>query len=186
IGVAEAAWFPDFSISASYGFVGTVLSKFIQASNSFWTVGPAVAETIFDAGAREAAVEQAEATYDQTVANYRQTVLTAFQQVEDNLAAQRILGDQALVQHATVADARKAEQLTLNQYKQGIAPYNNVLTQQLVTLTSEENALAVENSRLVASVALIQALGGGWNVGELNTPPPPDPAKPHSFIDRIF
>lgn len=172
IGVAVAAYYPNFTISASYGYTGTVFSKLLQASNSLWTVGPAVAETIFDAGAREAAEEQAEATYAQTVALYRQTVLTSFQQVEDELAAQRILGEQAQVQTATVTDARKAEDLTLNQYKEGIIPYNTVLTAQIQTLTSEENALSVEDSRLDASVALIQALGGGWDMSQINAPVP--------------
>ena len=111
---------------------------------------------------------------------YRQTVLTSFQQVEDELAAQRILGEQSKAQDAAVADARTAEKLTLNQYKEGIIPYNNVLTAQIVTLGNEQTALTVEDSRLDASVALIQALGGGWDMSQITLPPPeiPENEKP--------
>jgi outer membrane protein TolC len=154
-------------LSGSYGYTAVMLSKLLQASSSVWSVGPAIAETIFDGGAREATLKQANATYDQSVATYRQTVLTAFQQVEDNLSSLRILAEQAKVEDATVADARKAEQLTLNQYKEGIVPYNNVLTAQTATLGNEQAALAVQDSRLDASVGLIQALGGDWDVTKL-------------------
>jgi NodT family efflux transporter outer membrane factor (OMF) lipoprotein len=171
IGVAEAAWFPDLTLSGSYGYTSAVIGKLVQASTSLWSFGPSVAETIFDAGAREAAVEQAQATFDQSVATYRQTTLTAFQQVEDNLSALRILADEAKAQDATVTDARKAEQLTLNQYKQGIVPFNNVLTAETTRLANEQTALSVHKSRLEDSVALIQALGGGWDAGQLKKQP---------------
>jgi NodT family efflux transporter outer membrane factor (OMF) lipoprotein len=167
IGVAEAAWFPALTLSGSFGYASTMLSQLVQASTSLWSFGPTIAETIFDAGAREAAVEQARATYDQSVANYRQTTLTAFQQVEDNLAALRVLGEQAKAENAAVADARKSGELVLNQYKEGIVPFNNVLAAQTTVFSNEQTALAVHKSRLEGSIALIQALGGGWDVRRL-------------------
>jgi NodT family efflux transporter outer membrane factor (OMF) lipoprotein len=163
IGVAVAAFYPDLTLSASYGFAGSRLSKLLRAANSFWSVGPQLAETVFDAGLRAAQVEAAKAAYDQTVALYRQTVLTAFQQVEDELAALRILSQQADVQANAVRLAREAERLTLNQYQAGTVAYTAVLTAQTTALANEENEVNIKQSRLVASVALIQALGGGWS-----------------------
>ncbi len=186
VGIAETAFFPDITLSASYGYVGTAIGSLIQASHSMWTIGPTIAETVFDAGAREAQVEQAQVTYAQTVANYRQTVLTAFQQVEDQLAAQRILGDQAKAQNAAVTDARRSEQLTLNQYKEGIVPYNTVLTAQLVTLSNEQSDLAVKDSRFDASVALIQALGGDWDMSQINNPRLPEPSPEQKDIGNSW
>lgn len=191
IGVAEAAWYPDITLSASVGYTATALGSLMQASNSLWTIGPSVNETLFDAGAREAAVEQAEAGYAQTVALYRQTVLTGFQQVEDELAAQRILGEQQGVEDKTVADSRMAEKLTLNEYQQGVVAYNSVLTAQITTLTNEQTALTLEDARLDASAALIQALGGGWDISQITAPPPetPEDEKPTSgwfHISGIF
>ena len=167
IGVAQAAWYPNLTLSASYGFSGAALSKLFQASNSLWMVGASVAETIFDAGAREAGVEQAKAGYDQAIAGYRQTVLSVFQQVEDQLAAQRILGEQTKTQEAAVAAARNAEKLALNQYTNGLAPYDTVLIAQTAALMNEQNALALTSARLDASVALIGALGGGWDARQI-------------------
>ena len=137
-----------------------------------------MAETIFDAGAREAQVEAARAAYDQTVAQYRQTVLTGFQQVEDELAALRILQDQAKVETQVVADAHKAEQLVLNQYKAGTVPYSSVLTAETTRLGNEQTALSVRQNRFIASVALIKALGGGWDVSQLPTGDGKLPPKP--------
>ena len=112
-------------------------------------------------------MDAARAAYDQAVANYRQTVLTAFQQVEDNLSSLRILAQQAKELDAAVAHAREAEALVLNQYKEGIVPFNNVLTAQTTRLNSEQTALTVQGSRLTASVGLIQAVGGGWDASQL-------------------
>jgi NodT family efflux transporter outer membrane factor (OMF) lipoprotein len=169
IGVTEGAYFPDITLSASFGYASTVLSKLISTSASVWSFGPTVAETIFDAGAREAQVENARALYDESVANYRQTTLTAFQQVEDDLASLHILGDQAKVSDSAVVDARKSEKLTLNQYKEGIVPFNNVLTAETTRLADEQTALSVQKTRLESSIALIQALGGGWDTSQLHT-----------------
>lgn len=162
IGVATAAWYPDLTISVSSGYAGMVLSQLFQASNRFWAIGPELTEAAFDAGARKARVSRARAAYDRSVALYRQTVLTAFQQVEDNLAALRILADQLKVQEASVRHARAAEQLALRQYASGLAPYSRVLTAQSARLADEDALLAVRRDRLAASVALIEALGGGW------------------------
>lgn len=170
IGVAIAAYYPDLTLSASYGFASSGLSNLLRASNSLWSLGPSLAETVFDAGLRSAQVAAARATYDQTVANYRQTVLTAFQQVEDELAALRILAQQDLVEKNTVRLAREAEQLTLNQYQQGTVAYTAVVTAQTTRLTNEETALSILQSRFVASVALVEALGGGWNAADLPSP----------------
>lgn len=163
IGVAEAAWFPNLTLSASSGFASMALSKLLQASNSFWAVGPSIAETIFDAGAREAREKQASAAYDQSVANYRQTVLSAFQQVEDGISTLRYLSEQQTKQERSLVHAREAEKLALAQYERGVGPYNSTLAAQNDRLNSEQSLLIVRASRLDASIAFIQALGGGWN-----------------------
>jgi NodT family efflux transporter outer membrane factor (OMF) lipoprotein len=170
IGVATAAYYPDLTISGSFQSIASQIGQLLKASNMVWSVGPALAETVIDFGARDAQVDQARAAYDQTVANYRQTVLTAFQNVEDNLAGERILAQQADIEDKTVADARASERLTLNQYKAGIIPYNTVLVAQSTTLSNEQTALNVTLSRLTTSVGLIQSLGGGWDVAKLQDP----------------
>jgi len=170
IGVAVAAWYPDLALNANYGTIASAFSKVLQASTAMWSFGPTLAETIFDGGERQAKVRYAEAGFQAAVATYRQTTLTAFQQVEDDLSAMRILGEQAVVEDKVVADARKAERLTLNQYTQGIVNFTTVLTAQIVTLTNEETALQVQSNRLTDSVALIQALGGGWDTSQLPAP----------------
>ncbi|MDE2030411.1 MAG: efflux transporter outer membrane subunit [Alphaproteobacteria bacterium] len=162
IGVATAAWFPDFTLSASAGYASMALGKFMQAADSFWAVWPSLAETVFDAGAREARIAQARAGYDRSVAMYRQTVLTAFQQVEDSLAAQHILMEQRKTQEASALHAHEAEQLAYRRYMNGVAPYNNVLTAKAVALKDDQKLLMVREARLDASIALIEALGGGW------------------------
>jgi NodT family efflux transporter outer membrane factor (OMF) lipoprotein len=167
IGVALAAFYPDLTLSASYGFTGTALSGLVSASNAVWAVGPALSLTLFDAGNRSAQVEQARAAYDQEVALYRQTVLTAFQQVEDQLAALRILEQEAEVQNRAVAAAAQAVQLTLNQYEAGTVDYTAVVTAQTNSLDNQQTALDVAQSRILASVSLIVALGGGWDAGQL-------------------
>ena len=170
IGVAVSAWFPDLTLSGSYGFAATAISTLLKASNAVWSFGPQIAETIFNGGARIAQVGQARANYDQAVANYRQIVLTAFQQVEDQTAALRILEQEASVQNQTVKDARQAEQIALNQYKAGIADYTTVVTAQTTRLNAETTALNVLGQRLTASVNLVVALGGGWDQSQLPQP----------------
>ncbi|HUY69119.1 MAG TPA: efflux transporter outer membrane subunit [Alphaproteobacteria bacterium] len=167
IGVATAAWFPDLTLSASYGFASNALGSLIQGPSSLWSLGPSLAETLFDAGARSAKIAETKATYAETVANYRQTVLTAFQQVEDNLAALRILAKEAAAEDQAVADAQKSETLVLNQYKAGIVNYSSVLVAQNTALADQQTALSVRENRFAASVGLIEALGGGWDVAQL-------------------
>jgi outer membrane protein TolC len=146
-----------------------VVSGLLHASNDFWSVGGAAGVTLLDFGARSAQVRQARAAYDETVANYRQTVLTAFQQVEDELATLRILEQQVDVQEQTVKSADLAVQLTLNQYRAGTVAYTSVVTAQAVALGDAQTLLTIRQNRLVASITLIQALGGGWNAASLGT-----------------
>ena len=164
IGVAEAAFFPALTLSATGGFQSSVLSQLFSLPSRYWSIGPAVAQAVFDAGLRRAQTEQAIATYDQNVANYRQTVLTAFQEVEDNLAALRILEQEAAVQDEAVKAARESLAITSNQYRAGTVNYLAVVVVQAVALNNERTALTILSQRLAASVALIKALGGGWDV----------------------
>jgi NodT family efflux transporter outer membrane factor (OMF) lipoprotein len=169
VGVAIAAYFPDLTLSGTYGFASNVASGLVHASNNFWSVGGALNETLLDFGARPAQVRQARAAYDATVANYRQTVLTAFQQVEDELATLRILEQQVEVQEQTVKSADLSVQLTLNQYRAGTVAYTSVVTAQALALGDAQTLLTIRQNRLVASVALIQALGGGWEAASIGT-----------------
>jgi len=167
IGVAVAAFYPDISLSATASFAATALSSLFNASNLVWAVGPALSETLFEGGLRSAELEAAHGTYDQQVALYRQTVLTAFQQVEDQLAALRILEQEAGVQAAAVRASEEAASLALNQYEAGTVDYTTVITAQATALSSEETSLGILGQRAAASVGLIQALGGGWDVSQL-------------------
>ncbi|MDE1901000.1 MAG: efflux transporter outer membrane subunit [Alphaproteobacteria bacterium] len=162
IGVAKAAWFPDLTLSASSGYTSMALGKLLQISNSFWAFGPTLAETLFDGGAREARAKKANAAYDQSVANYRQSVLTAFQQVEDNLAASRILTEQQKVKEKSVTHARTIERLMAHHYMDGLESYSNVLMAKIASLEAEQSLLSIRRERLEASIGLVQALGGEW------------------------
>ena len=163
IGVAEAAFFPSLTLSATGGFQSSVLSQLFSLPSRYWSLGSALAQTIFDAGLRRAQTAQAIATYDENVANYRQTVLNGFQEVEDNLAALRILEQETAVQDDAVKSARESLAITLNQYRAGTANYLAVVVAQAIALNNERAALAIQSRRLSASVTLIKALGGGWN-----------------------
>jgi len=167
IGVATAAYFPSLTLSGSDQYTSSMWSHLISLPNRTWSVGPSLAETLFDGGLRRAQVAQARAAWESNVANYRQTVLSGFEQVEDQIATLRILEQQAVVEEEAVKAAREAEALTLNQYKAGTVPYSSVITAQTTRLSAEETALTVLSSRLQASVALIEALGGGWSSREL-------------------
>jgi NodT family efflux transporter outer membrane factor (OMF) lipoprotein len=162
IGVAEAAYFPSLSLSANGGFAGAGLANLISAPNRIWSLGLAAAATILDFGARSADVESARAAYDEAVANYRQTSLTAFQEVEDDLAALHWLGEEAAVQDQAARAARESVALILNQYKAGTVSYLNVAVVQASQLSEERSTVSLLARRLVASVALIRALGGSW------------------------
>ena len=168
IGVAKTAWFPSLSLSASGGYASPTLSDWLSAPNRFWSLGPQMALTLLDFGKRRAATDQAIASWDQTVATYRQTVLEGFQEVEDNLAALRILEQEAIVQDDAVRSARESVALTINQYKAGTVSYLNVVTVQASLLSNERTAVSLLGRRLTAAVGLIRALGGGWNAAELS------------------
>jgi NodT family efflux transporter outer membrane factor (OMF) lipoprotein len=175
IGVAISAYYPDITLTALLGFVGNPLGQLFNASNRVWSLGASASDTIFDAGARSAAVDVARANYDQFVATYRQTVLTAFQQVEDELVALRVLEQQAAAEDAAVASARRAVDVTMNQYLAGTVAYTSVITEQTLLLSDQQTALSIQQSRMVASAALIQALGGGWQATDV-----PDTAAVHA------
>ena len=167
IGVAKAAYFPSLTLSASYGSRSSDASSWFTMPSRFWSIGPALAQSIFDAGLRRAQTAQAIAAYDATVAEYRQAVLAGFQEVEDNLAALRILGEEAEVQEDAVRAARESVLLTTNQYKAGIVSYVNVVTVQTTQLNNERTAVGILGRRLVAAVTLVKALGGGWSTAEI-------------------
>jgi len=167
IGVAKAAYFPSLTLSASGGFRSANAADLFTAPSRFWSIGPALAQSIFDAGLRRAQTEQAIAAYDATVAQYRQAVLAGFQEVEDNLAALRILEEEAKVQDEAVRAARESVVLTTNQYKAGIVSYINVVTVQTTQLSNERTAVGILGRRLVAAATLVKALGGGWDAAAL-------------------
>lgn len=167
IGVAKAAYFPDLTLAASGGYQSSGLANWISLPNRIWSVGPALAETLFDGGARSAATDSAIAAYDASVANYRQTVLTGFQEVEDNIAALRILEQEAQQQKLAVQLSRKSVELTRQQYQAGIVTYLDVITVETTALSNERTDVDLLNKRLSAHVLLIKALGGGWDVSQL-------------------
>jgi NodT family efflux transporter outer membrane factor (OMF) lipoprotein len=167
IGVQIAAYYPDVSLSALGGFEADTLSRLFNVANRVWSLGASGAETLFSGGARPAAVTAARATYDQAVATYRQAVLTGFQQVEDALSNLRILQLQAAAEARAVASTRHAVEVTLNAYRAGTVAYTSVITEQQLLLSDQQAALSIQQSRLVASVALIEAIGGGWSSTEL-------------------
>ena len=168
IGVAESAWFPDLTLSASAGYTATSFAKLFRAGNSLWSFGPQLAETLFNGGARLAADRAARAVYDEAVANYRQTVLSAFQSVENDLVTLRVLERSDGLQVTAVGAARLSEQLTLNQYTAGIVAYSSVLTVQTTRLVSEISLLAIQSQQLVASANLVSQVGGGWSASQLD------------------
>ena len=171
IGVTKASYFPSLTLSGSDQYSNGTFSRLLSASNRVWALGPSLAETLIDGGLRRAQLAHARAAYQASVASYRQTVLSGFEQVEDELVTLRVLEQQAVVEEAAVAAAEEAERLTLNQYKAGTVPYSSVITAQTTRLSSEETALSVLSSRLQASVALIEALGGGWTAAQLQASP---------------
>ena len=170
IGMARAAYFPTVTLSAAAGLESTSIASWFTWPSRFFSIGPAAAETLFDAGLRRATVEQFRAQYDQTVANYRQTVLTAFQQVEDNLAMLRILSVEIKYQDAAVKSAERTLALAQDRYKLGIDPYLNVLAAQTALLSNQEVAVNLRIQQMTASGGLIEALGGGWNASQLPSP----------------
>ena len=169
IGIARAAYFPTITLDGTAGFAGTQASNVFTWPAGFWALGPVLAETLFDAGRRRATSESARANYDATVATYRQTSLTAFQEVEDNLAALRILENEAQQQDQAVASSTDSLHLFTNRYKGGVDTYLQVITAQTIELENERNAIDILRRRMDASVLLVKALGGGWSVANLPT-----------------
>jgi NodT family efflux transporter outer membrane factor (OMF) lipoprotein len=172
IGVAIAAYYPTVTLIASGGFEASSLSKLLAWPSHIWSVGPGISETVFDGGLRAGQTAAARAAYDGTVATYRQTVLTGFQEVEDNLAALRILEEEAKVQDEAVKAAQQSVTFTTNQYKEGTVSYLNVLVAQTIALSNEITALGIAGRRMTAAVVLVKALGGGWDVSSRHSDGP--------------
>ncbi len=170
IGIADAAYYPTVTLGATGGVESSTLKHLFDWSSRIWSVGPQVSETIYDAGLRRATVNQYIATYNADVASYRQTVLTAFQQVEDYLAAVRILSHQILQTQQAEQSAQQYVNLEMGRYRTGIDPYVNVVTSQLTLLTDQQNLASLQIEEMTASVQLIEALGGGWDRSDLPTP----------------
>lgn len=167
IGVAISAYFPDLTLSGEYGGSAGNLADLFKSATSLWSLGADVSETLLDFGARRAQVAEARAGYDEAVASYRQTVLTAFQGVEDELAALRILQEQEAVLLQAEAAARQTVQLDLLEYREGTVDYTTVITAQATSLSTSVNVLTVLQQRLQASVLLVEDLGGGWSAADL-------------------
>ena len=170
IGIAVAAYYPTLTLSADGGFETSVFKKLLSFSSRFWSVGPSLSETLYDAGLRRAAVQQFTAVYNADVAGYRQTVLTAFQQVEDSLATERILSTQIRQQLEAEQSAERFLELAKARYYTGVDQYLNVLVAQTTLLTEQQQLATLRTQAMTASVQLIEALGGGWDLSQLPTP----------------
>jgi NodT family efflux transporter outer membrane factor (OMF) lipoprotein len=186
IGIAYAAYFPTLTLGAENGFESSKFSTLFNASNHIWSIGPSVSETIFDAGLRNATVHQNVATYNADLAAYRQNVLTAFQQVEDSLAQVRILSKQLIQQREAERSAKQFLTLETDRYKTGIDPYVDVVTAQTTLLTDQQAVINVQVEQMTGAVALIKALGGGWDNSRLPTPSEVSktPSKVETAIQR--
>jgi NodT family efflux transporter outer membrane factor (OMF) lipoprotein len=163
IGIAKAAYYPMISLTAAGGFESVQPGTWFSGPSGLWTLGASAVMTLFDAGRRHAVSDQAKAAYDQSVASYRETVLTSFQDVEDNLAALRILEDESKTQAAAVTAAERTLTLSTSLYKGGLTTYLQVITAQSATLANERTAVDISTRRMVSSVLLIKAVGGGWD-----------------------
>ena len=170
IGIGYGAFFPAVNLSAAGGFEASSFSHWFDWPSRFWSIGPSLSQTIFNGGLYRAELEQYTATYNADVANYRQTVLTAFQQVEDYLAATRILSQQVLKQQEAVDSAQTYLTLEMGRYETGLDPYINVMVAQTTLLSAQQTLTALHMQEMTASIELIQALGGGWDTGQLPTP----------------
>jgi len=168
IGVAKAAYYPNITLSASGGFQSATISSLLEWSSRFWSIGASLTETIFDAGLRRATVQQFRASYENTVAVYRQTVLTAFQQVEDNLSSLRILAQQIQQQESVVTSSQRYLTLAMDRYQLGIDSYLNVITAQTTLFGNRQTLVNLHIQQMTAAVQLIEALGGGWDRAQLS------------------
>jgi NodT family efflux transporter outer membrane factor (OMF) lipoprotein len=169
VGVAQGAYYPDISLSGLGGYAADPIGGLFSVSNALWSLGANMSATLFEGGSRTAAVRAAQFAYDESVQNYRQTVLNAFQGVENDLSNLRILADQAQVEAQAVADAQDAVQIALNEYQAGTVNYTTVASAQVTLLGDQESALTVQQDRLLASIALFEDLGGGFNAASLQT-----------------
>jgi len=167
IGIAIAAYYPQISLGAAGGVESTAIGTLLQGPSALWSVGGSAIETVIDGGRRRAVTQQARDNHAATVASYRENVLEAFQQVEDNLAALRLLEQESATQQVAVASARRSVDLSTTRYKRGITTYLEVLTAQSIALSDERTAADLMTRRMTASVQLIKALGGGWDRIEL-------------------
>jgi NodT family efflux transporter outer membrane factor (OMF) lipoprotein len=166
IGVAKAAYFPQLTLSASGGFGAAAIGSLFDTPSRVWSLGAALAQTIFDGGLRRAHTAQAEAAYDITAAQYKETVLGAFQQVEDDLALLRLLDQETALQDQAVRSSQQAERLALNQYRAGAASYLSVVTAQTLSLTNQRTAVQLRGRLMAAGISLVAATGGGWNAND--------------------
>jgi len=171
IGVEQAAWYPDLTLSASGGWRSGSFDQWISAPNRLWSLGAGFAAPLFDGGRIRARVQQAEAAYEQTVADYRQTVLESFREVEDALIELAVLEREYAVQQEALAAAQESLRLIENQYRAGTVDYNSVINVQTSALSSERSLLQLKSSQLAASTALLKALGGGWQQSQLQEEP---------------
>jgi NodT family efflux transporter outer membrane factor (OMF) lipoprotein len=171
IGIGYGAFFPSLTLSASGGFESSEFTKWFTWPSRFWSIGPSVSQTIFNGGLYRAELNQYSATYNADLASYRQTVLTAFQQVEDNLAAVRLYSQQVERQRAAVNHAQEFLNLEMGRYDTGIDPYIDVVTAQTTLLADRQTLATIQVEQMTSSVALIEALGGGWDRSQLPTPP---------------
>ena len=169
IGLAETAYYPTLTLSASAGFITNNLANLVSWASRTWSAGPSLSQTLFDFGRRGAALENAQAAYDATVANYRQTVLSAFQEVEDDLASLRYLAEEAGQQQEAVVAAVQALSLENDRYKFGTDSYLNVITTQTIALSDQQTAVNILQRRMIASVDLVKAVGGGWDDSALKS-----------------
>jgi NodT family efflux transporter outer membrane factor (OMF) lipoprotein len=167
VGIAETAYYPTLTLSASAGFLSTNLQNLFKYASRTWSAGPGISQTLFDFGRRGAQLQGAEAAYDGTVASYRQTVLSAFQEVEDDLAALRYLAEEAAQQQEAVIAANQSLELENDRYKAGTDSYLNVITTQTIALSDQQNAITILQRRMVAAVDLVKAVGGGWDTSTL-------------------
>ena len=167
IGIAEAAYYPTLTLTGSPGFLANSLVTLFAAAGRYWSAGPSLSQTLFDFGRRGAVMESAQAVYDATVAAYRQTILSAFQEVEDDLSNLRYLAEEAVEQQEAVIAAREALSLEMQRYRAGTDSYLNVITTQIIALGDEQTAITIQQRRMSAAVDLVKALGGGWDASTL-------------------
>jgi NodT family efflux transporter outer membrane factor (OMF) lipoprotein len=181
VGIAEAAYYPTLTLSASAGFLSTNIENLFKYASRTWSAGPAISQTLFDFGRRGAQLQGAEAQYDATVASYRQTVLSAFQEVEDDLAALRYLAEEAAQQQEAVTAANQSLALEIDRYKAGTDSYLNVITTQTIALNDQQQAVSILQRRMIAAVDLVKAVGGGWQASDL---PSADQIRSRELSDK--